>query len=342
MLIDAIIRFAGVGLIVSLILQTMGFWRKIPLFAVAGALAISIVAILINSAPAAYAIPDEARFLAKVLETPNGALFWWFGLLLFDDEFRPKATHLAVMAVYCVVSFSIRLRYFGIVLPFSEELVIAAYGLSFAMVGHLVWRVIKDGTGDLLEPRRSARRWFIMALAMSSTIIGIAELTLPHAYQSLLRASVLLPIVLWVQLWLTDVIPSKAVFRPTAPLTAPSKSTAPDPDLEKLRRLMTEEKVYLEPGLTIAGLSDRMGIPEHRLRKLINRTSGFGNFSGFINFHRVAHAKALLLTETDTPVTSIALDSGFASLPTFNRVFKNLVGQSPTVFRQKAAEGMGR
>ncbi|MEL6361620.1 MAG: hypothetical protein AAFR21_11085, partial [Pseudomonadota bacterium] len=34
------------------------------------------------------------------------------------------------------------------------------------------------------------------------------------------------------------------------------------------------------------------------------------------------------------------LDSGFASLPTFNRVLKNLVGQSPTAFRRRPAEGM--
>src|SRR5579859_6512862 len=43
-----------------------------------------------------------------------------------------------------------------------------------------------------------------------------------------------------------------------------------------------------------------------------------------------------LLRETDRSVTDICLDVGFASLGTFSRTFRDIVGQSPTDYRKYA------
>jgi transcriptional regulator GlxA family with amidase domain len=43
-----------------------------------------------------------------------------------------------------------------------------------------------------------------------------------------------------------------------------------------------------------------------------------------------------LLRETDRPVTEIALDVGFASLGTFGRTFRDVVGLSPTEYRGRS------
>ena len=40
-----------------------------------------------------------------------------------------------------------------------------------------------------------------------------------------------------------------------------------------------------------------------------------------------------LLRETDRSVTDICLDVGFASLGTFSRMFREIVGEAPSVYR---------
>lgn len=49
---------------------------------------------------------------------------------------------------------------------------------------------------------------------------------------------------------------------------------------------------------------------------------------------RVERAKALL-RDTDLPVTAIAFDTGWSSLGTFGRVFRDVTGGSPTAVRAR-------
>ena len=42
-----------------------------------------------------------------------------------------------------------------------------------------------------------------------------------------------------------------------------------------------------------------------------------------------------LLQGTDRSVTEICLDTGFTSLGTFSRTFRDIVGESPTMYRRR-------
>jgi LacI family transcriptional regulator len=53
---------------------------------------------------------------------------------------------------------------------------------------------------------------------------------------------------------------------------------------------------------------------------------------------RLDRAKRLLL-ETDLPVQRVAAGSGFGSLKTFNRAFRQALSQTPTLFRNRACAG---
>jgi transcriptional regulator GlxA family with amidase domain len=44
-----------------------------------------------------------------------------------------------------------------------------------------------------------------------------------------------------------------------------------------------------------------------------------------------------LLAETDRSVTDICFDVGFASLGTFSRTFREIMGESPSAFRERAS-----
>jgi AraC-like DNA-binding protein/mannose-6-phosphate isomerase-like protein (cupin superfamily) len=59
------------------------------------------------------------------------------------------------------------------------------------------------------------------------------------------------------------------------------------------------------------------------------------SFHAYLLMIRVSHAQEFLL-KTDLPVTTIAYDCGFSSLPTFNRVFKAATGVVPSEYRENA------
>ena len=118
-------------------------------------------------------------------------------------------------------------------------------------------------------------------------------------------------------------------------------SRAPDADHDRnealilrLNILIETERVHLDPELTFAQFVERMAAPERAVRMLINRQLGFDHFRAFLNHHRVAEARRLLADKThDDKLIAIAHDSGFASLASFNRAFRVIVGCSPSAYR---------
>jgi AraC-like DNA-binding protein len=115
-------------------------------------------------------------------------------------------------------------------------------------------------------------------------------------------------------------------------------SASEQASLHRLDHVMTIERAYRREGLTIGTLAVRLGIPEHRLRGLINDGLGHRNFNAFLNRYRIEEAKTALADpgQIDVPVLTIALDSGFQSLAPFNRAFKADTGLTPTEFRRRA------
>ena len=99
----------------------------------------------------------------------------------------------------------------------------------------------------------------------------------------------------------------------------------------------------------IRALSDEPEAP-HTLDELAR----IAHFSPF-HFHRIYRAMvgesvvetarrlrlaraALLLATTDSPVTEIAMDSGYESVQTFSRAFRNLTSVSPREFRDRGMQ----
>ena len=118
----------------------------------------------------------------------------------------------------------------------------------------------------------------------------------------------------------------------------PAPTSPPDArQVATLEALMTVQRVYREPSLTIAALALRMGLPEHRLRRLINQGLGHRHFSAFLNAYRIADAKRALHDPAlaEVPVLTIAMDAGFQSIGPFNRAFKAETGLTPTEFRRQ-------
>ena len=137
-----------------------------------------------------------------------------------------------------------------------------------------------------------------------------------------------------------------AVAPEPAAVPAPAEAAAPAPALPaellpwraKLLRLMADEQPWLEPELTLTELAHRLRTNAALLSKVINAGCG-QNFNDFVNTYRVHEAQRKLADArfAHYSLVGVALESGFNSKSTFNRVFKKLLGQAPSeVMRPKS------
>jgi len=110
-----------------------------------------------------------------------------------------------------------------------------------------------------------------------------------------------------------------------------------DPDIRAnlfatLKEQMEAKQLYLNNGLTLLDLAKTTGLSRHHLSEVLNRYAG-KNFYEFVNEYRVAHAKRRLVEDKSAKVLDIAIEAGFSSKTTFNVIFKQFTGQTPTQYR---------
>jgi len=109
--------------------------------------------------------------------------------------------------------------------------------------------------------------------------------------------------------------------------------------INSIRELMTVDRLYLNENLSLRDLADRLAIDPNQLSYILN-THLHKNFYEFINWYRVEEVKYKLSQPTHKHLTilGIALESGFNSKTSFNRVFKQLTGLTPSQY-QKQSDG---
>jgi len=126
--------------------------------------------------------------------------------------------------------------------------------------------------------------------------------------------------------------PKQVVVAPEAPTEEPLDAGL----VASLEQLMTNERVYRQEDVSVAVLAQRLGLPEYKLRRVINQGLGYRNFNAFLNRYRINEVKAALAdpAQAPVPVLTLAMDAGFQSLGPFNRAFKAETGLTPTEFRR--------
>lgn len=107
-----------------------------------------------------------------------------------------------------------------------------------------------------------------------------------------------------------------------------------------LEKAIEQDKLYLDPDLTLAKLAEASAIPAKHLSQLINERYEL-NFNDFVNRYRVEEAKRRLLAPAarDCKLLRIAFEAGFNSKSVFNIAFKKNTGLSPSEFRKLLGEG---
>ena len=102
--------------------------------------------------------------------------------------------------------------------------------------------------------------------------------------------------------------------------------------LNKIIVQFEAEKIYRKSSLKLQHLCDATGESAHYVSQVINQDLNM-SFFDLVNHHRIEEAKVRLKQEEKASVLDIALDVGFNSKSTFNKVFKTSTGQTPTGYR---------
>jgi len=114
-----------------------------------------------------------------------------------------------------------------------------------------------------------------------------------------------------------------------SPLTNEQKKLISD----KITKALDDDKVFLNTELKLTDFAKMLGINKTYISQVLNEVLNIG-FSEIINQYRVDEARKLLMDESNNNFTieAIAQKAGFKSSSTFNRVFKNETGVTPSFF----------
>ncbi len=104
-------------------------------------------------------------------------------------------------------------------------------------------------------------------------------------------------------------------------------------DYASLETHVREHKLFLDPALSLIRLARKVGQPARRVSQAVNTVQG-ESISVWINNLRIEEAMRLLCDPQQT-VTEVIYASGFNTKSSFNREFKRVTGDPPSVWRKK-------
>jgi AraC-like DNA-binding protein len=314
----------------------------------AALLAAGIAAYVVESSPGFGALDLRLRIPVAIVSAGVPAAFWITMGAIFTDEFRPRWYHglggLALLALAVIDQF----RH-----PMAVDVARTSLSVAFLLLG--AWHALSGRAVDLVEGRRRLRIWYAAVTVLYALVAIAADWLWPGGLSassvSLANAAALTALIFMFAV-LGSIIatgpqlaPAALAARPSMPASDPRPvPPAAGPEaaqLTALRQLLEHDKVFREPDLSIASLSQKLDIPEYRLRHLINRQLGHRNFNAFVNAYRLAEAEAALgdPAQAGVPILTIALDAGFGSIGPFNRAFKAQTGLTPSEYRRARLAG---
>jgi len=104
---------------------------------------------------------------------------------------------------------------------------------------------------------------------------------------------------------------------------------------QRLLALMSSEKPFLEPQVSLSDLSEKLSVSAKQLSQVINQSFN-KSFFDFINSYRIQEFQQILKASRDDKMTvlEVMFQVGFNSKSSFNTAFKKETGQTPTEFRK--------
>ena len=275
-------------------------------------------------------LPLFIKNLGLSLNLTLGPLLYFYGLSLFNNISSLKSKdilHFIPALVYALFCW---------IIPNDTESVGWKISYSFILVQAFVYLGASSWLWYVSTQKDSKSSWYLM-LSLGFWLIQITYFLIFIGVIPIYSAGLLSFIIFFTLLGLRMVLNSQwaeQIF-----LKKYSTSVLSDQKIqtimEKVMTQMKHEKVFLNPNITLNSMARKVDTNSKFLSQAIN-VKAQKNFSQFINAYRVNHAKKLLShpDRQHEKIISIALDSGFKSLSSFNSVFKNYTQMTPSEYKE--------
>ena len=323
--IDIALRAATIALLLVLAASMVRDFRHTVAGRLAVAFALGSAAHTATSAIGTTSPISLSHAPLIALSTGNVVVLWLFTRALFDDAFALRWWHGLIWVA--VAAFSL-VNCLWIAPAGNARLSIVAINLLvLGFIALAVGQAIASWSADLVEGRRRLRVFIVTAAALYGGLNAMLQIFVSGSgvadIANAANSTVLVLIVSTICCAMIQV-------------TAADSNAVDQKLIAALMRLMADERIYRHDNVTIGTLATKLGIPEYRLRRLINQRLGYRNFNVFLHNHRIEEAKAALAdpAQTEVPIITIAMDAGFQSLGPFNRAFKATTGVTPSEYRR--------
>ncbi|WOH37721.1 helix-turn-helix domain-containing protein [Thalassotalea fonticola] len=289
------------------------------------------------------AIPDlsVAWWLIFFANNLLPGIFFLVGLSVFSDHYSIKQKHYCLAFTPALILFLAKIL--SIVTISESEIIITilnniALLIDITLVCYALMFAIKFWRNDLVKERRIIRGAVISLTATYIILVIVFEQVLKINWPWLNTFEMLMLAVLISGLNFYLFTPKlTSLFEPPKSIATVEPPTEFKDELVKLKNVMVNECLYRQEGLTISKLASHVAIQEYKLRTIINGALGYRNFNDFLNHYRITEVSEKLSCEQfkSTPILTLALESGFRSLSSFNKAFKMTHNATPSEFRKK-------
>lgn len=287
------------------------------------------------------------RLVLGVVAMASPALFWMFASTLFQMGEVNQKLHLGhYLGLGVCILLGIYQCFHSPAELDGSIIRIASLVLTSTLTLLGLFDVFRNWQSDLVECRRFLRLslsvtsgGFLLFIVVNEFIYGHGEFPAFLNYLNIIIISIFAMSFSYIILVSNSNMLMESIDELTPELVRdeiPKPSLADRQWLEKLTGAMEEAFYYRQVDLTIKSLSEHLTIPEHQLRRLINQHLGYRNFNDYLNRYRVREAAQRLSDPKliRTPILTIAIESGYGSLTTFNKAFKTLKAMTPSEFRK--------
>lgn len=320
------------------------YWRKGTSIVLFVLLMLSSSAYLLTNL---YETPDSS-FLLKAIGFVGGnalpGVFWLVSLRIFGDHHELSSKLYAIASTTLLLPLSVKVILFLATFSVDQQLLILKISrsigvvLELGLISHALYISASNWRNDLVLERRFIRGGVISLSAIYIMLIILFEQVFPLNSELVELTKAIAVATLTTAINLILFKPkSSTLFEPKMTALAVEEPKQENKLLADLLHSMNIDKLYREDGITISSLASQLSSQEYVLRSLINKELGYRNFNDFLNHYRIEEITAKIKSdpESNTPILTLALESGFRSLSSFNKVFKQTHQLTPTEFKKK-------
>lgn len=318
-------------------------------------------------------IACSCGYILKQTHTPDMmfSLFWWFtfigsnailtcfwllSLSLMGDKQTIKSKHIAIALLPLLLPVSGELVHFvwDFDIRSSDNWLwlfkYTAILIELSFIAHAVYIALGHWKTDLVELRRKWRVGLVSlcALYFAFVIFTVQIVKADYNWIKSIQMFILALLAIFFN-FSTFTLKNMSVFQIDK---ENQKVSDKSEDVElfnqkhvnSIIRAMEEEKLYRQESYTITDLSKHLLLQEYKVRKIINSKLNYRNFNDFLNYYRINEATKMLSSSEfiGIPVVSIAMESGFKAISSFNKTFREKHGVTPSAYRKQIFNENGK